>query len=122
MDKLAIIGTGYMARIIAERAKKLGIESHCFSVDKNSVAGDVADYFHYINILDVDELVSLCEKIGITGVVATTELTIWPASYVAEKLGLLGNGELVSRKITDKSIIREKVKEVRDLYQPQYWG
>lgn len=121
MDKLAIIGTGYMARIIAERAKKLGIESHCFSVDKNSVAGDVADYFHYINILDVDELVSLCEKIGITGVVATTELTIWPASYVAEKLGLLGNGELVSRKITDKSIIREKVKEVRDLYQPQYW-
>ena len=26
MDKLAIIGTGYMARIIAERAKKLGID------------------------------------------------------------------------------------------------
>lgn len=121
MDKLAIIGTGYMARIIAERAKELGVESHCFSVDKHSVAGEVADYFHYINILDVDELVSLCEKIGITGVVATTELTIWPAAYVAEKLGVLGNGEFVSKRITDKSIIREKVKEVRDLYQPKHW-
>ena len=56
MDKIAIIGTGYMARIIASRAKELGVESHCFSNDSHSVAAEVADYFHYVNILDVDEL------------------------------------------------------------------
>ena len=61
MDKLAIIGTGYMARIFANRAKELGIESHCFSIDEHSVAGEVCDFFHDVNILDVEELADQCQ-------------------------------------------------------------
>ena len=87
MDKIAIIGTGYMARIIATRAKELGVESHCFSNDTHSVAAEVADHFHCVNILDVDALLAICREIGVNGVIATTELTIWPAAYVAEKMG-----------------------------------
>lgn len=121
MDKLAIIGTGYMARIIAERAKDLKIESHCFSNDENSVAAKVADYFHYVNILDVDKLLEICRKINVSGVVATTELTIWPAAYVAEKMGLLGNSIEVAKQITDKIAVRKKVQSVINLYQPQFW-
>lgn len=120
MDKIAIIGTGYMARIIASRAKELGVESHCFSNDSHSVAAEVADYFHCVNILDVDALLNLCKEIGINGVVATTELTIWPAAYVAEKMGLEGNSVSVAKEITDKSVIREKVKNVSGLSHPAF--
>ena len=88
-DKLAIIGSGYMARIIAERAKELKIESHCFSNDENSVAVNVADFFHNVSILDLDNLLLECEKIGINGVVITTELTILPAAYVAKHMNCL---------------------------------
>lgn len=121
MDRLAIIGTGYMARIIANRARELGIESHCFSNDANSVAGKVCDYFHNISILDTDALVSECRKIEINGVVATTELTIYPAAVVAHDLGLNGNDLAVSKEITDKTIVREKVKNVNGLFQPKFW-
>ena len=112
MDKLAIIGTGYMARIIAQRAKKIGVETHCFSIDEHSVAGEVCDYFHNVNILDVELLAKRCAELKINGVVATTELTIYPTAYVANKLGLNGNKLQVSKEITDKTIIREKTKNV----------
>lgn len=121
MDKLAIIGTGYMARIIAKRAKELGIETHCFSIDEHSVAGEVCDYFHNINILDVEKLADKCRELGVNGVVATTELTIYPAAFVASKLGLNGNSIQVSKEITDKTIVRKKTQCVEGLSQPRFW-
>ena len=121
MDKLAIIGTGYMARIIAQRAKKIGVETHCFSNDEHSVAGEVCDYFHNVNILNVELLAEKCAELEINGVVATTELTIYPTAYVASKLGLNGNTLQVSKEITDKTIIREKTKDVEQLSQPEFW-
>ena len=121
MDKIAIIGTGYMARIIATRAREIGVESHCFSNDRNSVAGEVADFFHYVNILDVDSLLNLCKKYEINGVVATTELTIWPAAYVAHHMGLVGNNLNVAEKITDKIAVRLKTSNVEGLHHPAFW-
>ena len=102
MERLAIIGTGYMAKIIGMRAKELGIEAHCFSIDDHSVAAKVAT-FHHVNVLDSDGLTEECEKIGIDGVVATTELTILPANHVASNLGLVSNDIEVARNITDKT-------------------
>lgn len=121
MKKLGIIGTGYMAKIIGLRAKELNIESHCFSIDDNSVAEKVCDFFHHINILDVDNLAKKCAEIGINGVVATTELTIFPAAYVANCLGLNGNDVKISIDITDKATIREKIKKTDGILQPDYW-
>lgn len=110
-----------MARIIAERAKTIGVESHCFSNDENSVAVSVADYFHNVNILDLDKLLYECRLIGIDGVIATTELTIFPAAYVADKMGLLGNDIDVAKYITDKIAVRKKVKDVEGLCQPSFF-
>ena len=121
MEKLGIIGTGYIARIIAVRARELGIESHCFSVDDHSVAAEEADFFHHVDILDHNALIHSCREIGINGVVATTELTILPAAVVANALGLVGNDVAVARDITDKTLVREKVKGVTGLHQPKYW-
>lgn len=110
-----------MAKIIAQRAKEMGVETHCFSIDVCSVAADAADYCHCVDILDVELLVEVCSEIGIDGIVATTELTIFPAAYVASRLGLNGNDIQVSKEITNKAVIREKVKNVEELKQPNYW-
>ncbi|MBR1762682.1 MAG: ATP-grasp domain-containing protein [Eubacterium sp.] len=110
-----------MARIIGERCRKLNIESHCFSIDEHSVAAEVCDYFHNVNILDVDKLTEKCKELSINGVVATTELTIYPAAVVANRLGLNGNDIDVAKNITDKSIIREKTKDVEGLSFPKCW-
>ncbi len=121
MKKLGIIGTGYMARTIAQRAKDLNIETHCFSIDDHSVAAEIADFFHHVNILDVKALLKECQQIGVDGVVATTELTIYPTAYVAYHMGLNGNDLLVSKEITDKTAVRRKVNNIDGLYQPRYW-
>lgn len=62
VDKIAIIGSGILAKVFADRAKEIGIETHCFSFDKNDVACHSVDYFHEINIFDTDTIVDICKK------------------------------------------------------------
>lgn len=60
------------------------------------------------------------KKIGVDGVVATTELSISIAAYVSEQLGLLGLPYEVAQVITDKYRNRECVKGLTDLLSPKY--
>lgn len=121
MEKIAIIGSGVIAKAIAKRARDLNIESHCFSWNKNDVACEFVDYFHEVNIFEVDKIVKICRETGINGVIATTELTIFPTAKIADELGLNGNPIGVSEEITNKYLIRNKVKNVEGIRQPEYW-
>lgn len=121
MDKIAIIGSGIMAKAIAERARELNIETHCFSWDSHDAACAFVDYFHQLNIFEVDEIAEVCQKTGIDGVIATTELTILPASRIADRLGLNGNPICVSKEITNKYVTRNKVRNTKHMKQPEYW-
>lgn len=86
MKKIAIIGAGYMARIIAEEARKKKVKSICFSNDLDSVAKESVDLFCPISIFEKDKIIDVCKSENVNGVIATTELTIEIANYVAEKL------------------------------------
>lgn len=121
MEKIAIIGSGIMAKVIAGRARELNIESHCFSWDRHDVASNVVDFFHEVNIFEADEITKICKEGGINGVIATTELTILPAAKVADNLGLNGNPVKVAEEITNKYLTRNKVKNVKNLKQPKFW-
>ena len=66
MDKIAIIGSGIMAKAIAERARELNIETHCFSWDSHDAACAFVDYFHQLNIFEVDEIAEVCQKQELT--------------------------------------------------------
>ena len=107
-DKIAIIGSGYQARVFANRAKELNIETHCFSWDKTDVASNLVDYFHEINIFDVDKIIEVCKEFQISGVLATTELTILPAAQIAERLSLNGNIVQVAKEITNEGICEQR--------------
>lgn len=120
MRKLAIIGGGYMARIYSQNAKEMDIETHAFSLKSGVVDSDAFDYIYDVNILDKDTVLDKCKEIGIDGVVATTELTISTASYVASKMNLTGIPFPVAELITDKYRNRKAIQHVVGLKQPRY--
>lgn len=121
MKKLAIIGAGPTAGVYAEKARAMGIETHCFAWSKAAVAAGHVDVFHDISVTEVDEIVRVAREIGIDGVLPTTELTVYPCAYVAHELGLVGNDPEVARLLTNKYRNREAVREVEGLYQPRFW-
>ena len=118
--KIAIIGSGEMAVIIVENAKKMGVETHTFSNDLNDRVVGLSDEHHNISIFDTEKIVKECRKIGVEGVLSTTELTIHIAAIVSDALGLPGMPIDISEKITDKDFVRKKAKAVKNLYQPKY--
>ena len=109
-----------MASYYGAACRKLGYESHYFSMADGKVAEDSLDVFHEINIFEKDKIVEICKEIGIDGVVATTELSVSITAYVANKLGLLGNPVEVAAHITDKYRNRECIKNLPHLLSPRY--
>ena len=120
MKKLAIIGGGVTAADFGDACHRLGYEGHYFTLPDGRVDEKRVDVYHEINIFEKDKIVEICKKIGIDGVVATTELSVAIAAYVAEQLGLLGLPYEVAQVITDKYRNRECIKNLTDLHSPKY--
>ena len=120
MKKLAIIGGGRMAEIYAIHAKKMGIESHCFSLEEGIVNKKAFDYLHYIDILNKPKVLKECKKISINGVVATTELTMETAAYVAKYMNLNGIPLSTAEKIIDKYHNRILTQNIKGLSSPKF--
>ncbi len=91
-----------MASYYSEACRKLGYESHYFSMADGKIPDEEADVYHEVNIFDKDTIVDICREIGATGIVPTTELSVSIAAYVADKLGWPGNPVDVAKVITDK--------------------
>lgn len=120
MKKLAIIGGGVMASYLGEACHRLGYEGHYFSMIDGKVDDSKVDVFHEINIFEKDKITEICKEIGVSGVVATTELSVPIAAYVAEQLGLLGVPYEVAKVITDKYRNRECIEGLSELLSPKY--
>jgi biotin carboxylase len=120
MKKLAIIGGGVMASYFGEACHRLGYEGHYFSMLDGKVDDEKVDVFHEINIFEKEQIVSICKEIKVDGVVATTELSVPIAAYVAEQLELLGLPYDVACLITNKYRNRECIRDLKDLLSPKY--
>lgn len=120
MNRLAIIGSGRMAWIIGRNAHEMGIETFCFSNVDTDYIHESIDVFNNISIFEKDEIIKECKKYGINGVIATTELTIPIAAYVAEQLHLTGLPYQISETITDKYRNRVACRDVIGLNQPYF--
>ena len=78
---------------IVNKAKEMGIETHCFAWDKEyySACKGIADYFHPISILEKEEILEVCKEIKIDGVTSNDDYAIPTVAYVAQNMGLTGN-------------------------------
>lgn len=108
MLKLAIIGASYLQKPIVEKAKALGIETHCFAWRNGSVCADVADFFYPINVVEKELILEQCQTIGIDGILTiASDITAPTVAYVANKMGLNGNSYESAVKANNKYLMRE---------------
>ena len=109
MDKhLAIVGASYLQLPLIEKAKEMGYVTHVFAWAANDVGEAAADHFYPISIVEVDAIADKCREIGICGICSiATDLGNYAVNYVANKLGLPGNGMECARVSTNKHLMRE---------------
>jgi len=120
--KLAVIYANSDQIPLVEKAKEMGIETHCFAWDKEErhcVCKGVADYFHPISVLEKEQILDACKKIKIDGVTSIMkDLAVPTVAYVAQNMGLTGNGYenvLIARDkySTRQAFIKNKVNSPR---------
>jgi biotin carboxylase len=119
--KLAIIGSGRMAWIISHNAHSMGLITHCFSNSEPDYIHEEVDVFHNISIFEKDAIVDICRAERISGAIATTELTVSIAAYVAEKIGTPGMPYQNSLYITDKFRNRIICRGIKEIAQPAFY-
>lgn len=108
MKKIAIIGGSYLQLPAVLKAQELGYEVHCFAWRDGAVCEGIADYFYPISIIEKDEILATCQKIGIDGIVTiASDVAVLTVNYVAERMGLIGNPDNYSEVTTNKYLMRE---------------
>ena len=92
--KLAIIRADEGQLPLVNKAKEMGVEIHCFSWDKKgyTYCKDIVDYFHPISILDKEKILEKCREIKIDGVISKADNAMPTVAFVAQNMGLPGNG------------------------------
>lgn len=110
--KLAIIGASYLQLPLVQKAKELGIETHCFAWIDGAVCKDIADFYYPISILEKETILDICKKVKIDGITSIASDTAIPtACFVAENLKLISNSYASSLIATDKYKMRQAFLE-----------
>lgn len=108
MKKLAIIGASYLQEPLIRKAKEMGIETHVFAWQVGDVGEKIADYFYPISIVEKEEILYKCQKIGIDGICTiASDLAAVTVCYVAEKMNLCGNSIQTGLVSTNKHEMRK---------------
>ena len=115
MKKLAIIGASYLQLPLILRAKEMGLQTHVFAWKANDVGETEADFFYPISIVEKDQILEQCQKIGVDGIASiASDLAAVTVNYVAEKMGLTGNGIQSSFYASNKHAMRTRFAENGD--------
>lgn len=118
--KLAVIGASYLQQPLVEKAKEMGLEVHCFAWEEGAVCKNIADHFYPISIIEKEEILSICQQVGINGICTIASDVAAPTvAYVAEKMGLVGNSYESAVRANNKYLMRESFSKA-DVPCPKY--
>ena len=107
MKKIAIIGGSYLQLPAVLKAKDLGYEVHCFSWRDGAVCEEHADYFYPISIIEKENILKECQRIGIDGITTiASDVAVLTVNYVASRMGLISNPDEYSETTTNKYLMR----------------
>lgn len=120
MKKLAVIGASYLQLPLVNKAKEMDLEVHCFAWEEGAVCKDIADYFYPISIIEYDEILNVCEEVGIDGICTIASDVAAPTvAYVAGKMGLIANDYEAAVRANNKFLMRNAFMEA-GVPCPQY--
>lgn len=104
---LVIIGANEFQEPLILRAKELGYVTHVFAWQADDVGEFSADYFYPVSIIEKERILDICRIIEPVGIVSiASDLAAITVNYVAEKLGLVGNGMESALTATNKHLMR----------------
>lgn len=104
---LAIVGASYLQLPLIDKAKEMGYVTHVFAWAANDVGEKAADFFYPISIIEKEQILETCEKIGICGICSiASDVAVITVNYVAEKMNLPGNTIASTGKCTNKHLMR----------------
>ena len=108
IKKLAVIGASYLQLPLVMKAKEMGLEVHCFAWAEGAVCKDMADYFYPISIVEKEDILKICQKVGIDGICTIASDVAAPTvAYVANKMNLVGNDYESAVRANNKYQMRE---------------
>lgn len=112
---LAIIGASYLQLPLIEKAKEMGYTTHVFAWAANDVGEKAADYFYPISVIEKEQILEVCKRIGICGICSiASDVAVITVNYVAEKMNLPGNSIASTGKCTNKHLMRQAFEQNGD--------
>lgn len=116
--KLAIIGASTGQLPLCNKAKELGHTVICFAWENGAVCKDIVDKFYPISIFEKEEILKICRKENIDGVVSNaSDATAEVTSYIATEMGLHGVQYSSFLALKDKSTVRQLTADIPELSQ-----
>jgi biotin carboxylase len=120
--KIVILGTSEHINPAIERAKSLGFETYVFAWHADEIGEKTADCYYPISLRNYEEICEQCRKIEPLGIVSlSSDLAAITASYISDKLSLVGNGYQQTLQITNKLQCR-RILEKSGIPQPRFVG
>ena len=115
MKKIAIIGASALQNPLILKAKSMGLETHVFAWAAGDIGEKTADYFYPVSIVEKEQILSVCRKIGIHGICSiASDLAMLTVNYVADAMGLVGNSPECTQLSTNKASMREAFAKCGD--------
>ncbi len=113
--KLVVIGANDFQNQLILKAKERDFETHVFAWKDGAVGEKTADFFYPISIVEKEKILEVCKTIQPDGVVSiASDLAAITVNYIAEKLGLVGNGIESSLLATNKYLMRKAFEQNGD--------
>ncbi len=107
MKPIIIIGANDFQNQLILKAKELGCTTHVFAWQCGDVGERTADYFYPVSIVEKERILEICRAIRPVGVCSiASDLAAITVNYVAEGLGLVGNGMASAMAATNKHLMR----------------
>lgn len=111
-EKIVIIGANDFQNRLILKAKEMGYETHVFAWQSGDIGEKTADFFYPISITEKEQILEECKKIKPKGICSiASDLAVVTVNYVAENLGLTGNGTNTTLGCTNKYEMRKKMKD-----------
>lgn len=106
--RIVVIGANDFQRPLIQKAGKMGFETHVFAWREGATGAQDADFFYEISITKKEKILEICRELKPSAVVTIgSDLANITVAYLAEKLGLPGNGTDCVYRSTNKGAMRE---------------
>lgn len=110
--KIAIIGASYLQLPLVQKAKEMGLETHCFAWEDGAVCKEFSDCFYPVSILEKEQILEICQQIKVDGITTiASDAAVPTVCFVAEKMGLISNAFKDVAVTIDKYKMRQRFVE-----------